>query len=185
MPNHRKLTDGGRVFFSRPQLVFVGILFGMASVVIFFLGVLIGQSIEERKLLRHQDELVKVPVNTNSKKDDVITFYDTLTKPKPPVVPKVSEKLKAVQSQPSWTVQVTAHRSRSTADSMVTELKKRGYKAYITAGKLRTKTAAGKIRTAIFYRVRVGRYDTRQEAMVELRRLPKTAKYKNAMIVGY
>ena len=66
---------------------------------------------------------------------------------------------------------------------MVAELKKRGYKAYITAGKLKTKTAAGKLRTETFYRVRVGRYDTRQEAMVDLRRLPKTAKYKNAMMI--
>lgn len=184
MPNHRKLTDGGRIYFSRPQLVFVAVLFGMATVVIFLLGILIGQSIEERKLLRHQDELVKVPVDTNPKKDDVITFYDTLTKPKPPVVPKVSEKLKAVQVQPSWTVQVNAHRSRATADSMVTELKKRGYKAYITAGKLKTKTPAGKLKTKTFYRVRVGRYGTRQAAMVELRRL-KLANYKNAMIMGY
>ena len=52
MANHRKATDGGNVYFSRRQLFTVASLFVTASALIFFLGILIGQSIEERKLLR-------------------------------------------------------------------------------------------------------------------------------------
>ena len=166
MANHRKLTDGGLAYFSRTQLVTLTVLFGIASVVIFFLGILIGQSIEERKLLQREEELVKVPVNSDAKKEEVLTFYDTLTKPKPP------EKPEAPKAQPPWTVQIAAHRNRATADGMVAELKKRGYPAYVTSGELNRKT---------FYRVRVGRYGTRQEAMADLQRL-KNEDYKNAMI---
>ena len=176
MANHRKLTDGGPVYFNRFQLVTVAVLFGIASVAIFFLGILIGQSIEERKLLR-EEELVKVPVNANAKKEDDITFYETLTKPeasadpKTPAGPKAAEKQKAVQTQTPWTLQVAALRRRATADSMAADLKKRGYRAYVTPGDKR-KT---------FYRVRVGRYRTRREAMEDLLRL-KNENYQNAMI---
>ena len=173
MANHRKLTDGGQVYFSRPQLVTVAVLFGIASVVVFFLGILIGQRIEERKLLQREEEVVKVPANSNAIKDDVIiTFPETLTQPKTPSDPKPPAKTNVVKTQPPWTVQIAAHRSRATADSMVAKLKKRGYRAYVTAGELNRKT---------FYRVRVGRYGTRREAMADLQRL-KTENYKNAMI---
>ncbi len=169
MANHRKLTGGGQIYFSRTQLVTVTVLFGIASVVVFFLGILIGQSIEEQKLLQREEEVVKVPANSNAIKDDVIiTFPETLTQPKTPSDPKT----KVVKTQPPWTVQIAAHRSRATADSMVAELKKRGYRAYVTAGELNRKT---------FYRIRVGRYGTRRAAMADLQRL-KTDNYKNAMI---
>ena len=174
MANHRKLTDGGHVYFSRTQLITVTILSGAASVFIFFLGILIGQSIEERKLLQREEELVKVPVNSDAKKEDVITFYETLTKPKTPSDAKAPEKPEPVQAKTPWTIQVAAPRSRVTADSMAAKLKKRGYEAYVTAGQLNQKT---------FYRVRVGRYRNRTEAVADLQRL-KTEDYKNAYITG-
>lgn len=174
MANHRKLTDGGHVYFSRTQLITVTVLFGAATIFIFFLGILIGQSIEERKLLQREDELVKVPVDSGAKKEDVITFYDTLTKPKPASDAKPPEKPQAVRASTPWTIQVTAPQSRATADSMAAKLKQRGYEAYVTARQLNRKT---------FYRVRVGRYRTRRDAVTDLRRL-KTENYKNAYITG-
>ena len=173
MANLRKLTDGGHVYFSRTQLITVTILFGAASVFIFFLGILIGQSIEERKLLQREEELVKVPVDADAKKEDEITFYETLTKPKPPSEAKPPEKPEPVQAKtPRFTIQVAAPRKRATADSMAVRLKKRGYEAYVTIGQLNQKT---------FYRVRVGRYRNRTEAVADLRRL-KNQDYKNAYI---
>ena len=172
MANHRKATDGGNIYFSRRQLFTVASLFVTASALIFFLGILIGQSIEERKLLRREGPAVQGAVKSGAPKaDQDLTFYDTLTKPE--AAPPSAEATRAAADVKNpWTLQVAAIRSRATADKMVAELKKRGYRAYVTSGTLNQKT---------FYRVRVGAYGTRQGAMADLQRL-KAAKYKNAMI---
>lgn len=176
MANHRKATDGGNVYFSRRQLFIVASLFVAASTFIFVLGILIGQSIEERKLLRREEAAVQVPVKSGAPKaDQEMTFYDTLTKPEPAPAPTQETPAKpkeAGETNTPWTVQVAASRSRATADNMVAELKKRGYQAYVTSGRLNQKT---------FYRVRVGTHGTRQGAMADLQRL-KASNYKNAMI---
>ena len=173
MANHRKATDGGSVSFSRRQLFIAAPLYVIASAFIFLLGILIGQSIEERKILRREEPAVKVPVKTDAPKaDQEMTFYDTLGKPDP-APPRAQEPpANAGAAKVPWSVQVAAVRSRATADKMAAELKKQGHRAYVTTGRLNEKT---------FYRVRVGRYGTRQEAMAELQRL-KAAKYTNAML---
>lgn len=177
MANHRKATDGGNVYFSRRQLFAVASLFVASSAFIFFLGILIGQSIEERKLLSRQESAVQVPVKSGAPKPDrEVTFYETLTQPEP-ASPPGEEKparetpAKAVDRKAPWTVQVVASRSRDTADKMAAALKKRGYRAYVTSIRLNQKT---------FYRVRVGAYETRQAAAADLERLRDT--YKNAEI---
>lgn len=173
MANHRKATDGGSVSFSRRQLFIVAPLYVIASAFIFLLGILIGQSVEERKILRREEPAVKVPVKTDAPKaDQEMTFYDTLGKPDP-APPRAEEPpANAGAAKLPWSVQVAASRSRATANKMAAALKKQGYRAYVTSGRLNEKT---------FYRVRVGRFGARQEAMAELQRL-KAAKYKNAMI---
>lgn len=173
MANHRKATDGGSVSFSRRQLFIVAPLYVVASAFIFLLGILIGQSIEERKILRREEPAVKVPVKPDAPKaDQEMTFYDTLGKPEP-TPPRVEEPpADTGAAKVPWSVQVAASRSRATADKLAAALKKQGHGAYVTTGRLNDKT---------FYRVRVGRFGTRQEAMAELQRL-KAAKYKNAMI---
>ncbi len=174
MANHRKATTGGNVYFSRRQLFGVASLFVGAAAVIFFFGILIGQSIEERKLLRKGDAGVTVPVNPGVPGDDQeLTFYDTLTQPAPPKPSTPAQSPPTDDRETPWTVQVAAAETRARADRMAAELKKRGYPAYVTSGRLNQKT---------FYRVRVGRYRSRQEAMVDLQRLKKH-KY-DPMIMG-
>ncbi len=173
MANHRQATDGGRLSFSRRQLFSVAFLFVTASVVVFLLGILIGQSIEERKLVRRPEPAVHVPVTSGAPAaDQEMTFYDTLTKPEPAPPRAEPAAARAAGEETRWTVQVAAIRSRTTAEEMVSELKKRGYKAYVTSGTLNRTT---------FYRVRVGSHGTRRGAMADLQRL-KAANYKNAMI---
>ena len=52
-----------RFYFSRGQLVLLGAAFTLGSVIIFLLGIFVGQSLEERKLLKKEGSLVKIPVN--------------------------------------------------------------------------------------------------------------------------
>lgn len=185
MADHRKATEDGLVYFNRPQLITVSSLFVAGFVVVFFLGILIGQSIEERKLLRTEGQAVRVPVESGAPKDEQdMTFYETLTTPKPPPATEISPDPKPSRDpKPSaqgrtegdpapWTVQVFASRSRSTADDMVAKLRRQGYGAYMVSVQLNDRT---------FYRVRVGRYGSRQDAMGDLERL-KAANFKNAEI---
>jgi len=51
-----------RFYFSRGQMVLLGAAFTVASVIIFFLGIFIGKGIEERRLVRKEEPLVKIPV---------------------------------------------------------------------------------------------------------------------------
>ena len=55
-----------RFYFSRGQMVLLGGAFTAASLVIFFLGIFVGKSIEERKLLKKEEPLVKIPVKPGS-----------------------------------------------------------------------------------------------------------------------
>lgn len=85
MSENRK-DNGGLYYFSKTQLVIVGTGFTVTCVLVFLLGILIGQGVEERKLLKQEEPLVKVPLQPlapgtkqGSSKDE-LTFYDTLAK---------------------------------------------------------------------------------------------------------
>jgi DedD protein len=86
MAENRK-DNGGLYYFSKTQLVVVGAGFAATCVLVFLLGILIGQGVEERKLLKQEEPLVKVPLQPlapgtkqGSSGKDELTFYDTLAK---------------------------------------------------------------------------------------------------------
>jgi cell division septation protein DedD len=86
MAENRKGNDG-LYYVSKTQLVVVAAGFTLTCALIFLLGILIGQGIEERKLLKQEEPLVKVPLQPlapgskqGSAGKDELTFYDTLAK---------------------------------------------------------------------------------------------------------
>ncbi len=76
-----------RFYFSRGQMVLLGAAFTAASLVIFFMGIYVGKSIEERKLLKKEEPLVKIPIKPGSAEPaaeapqarNEITFNDSLS----------------------------------------------------------------------------------------------------------
>jgi cell division septation protein DedD len=79
-----------RFYFSRGQMVLLGAAFTVASVIIFFLGIFIGKGIEERRLVRKEEPVVKIPVKPGVQESsagstptarDEITFNDPLPSP--------------------------------------------------------------------------------------------------------
>jgi cell division protein FtsN len=90
MAENRKGNEAGIFYFSKSQLVLVTVGFALTCVLVFLLGIVIGQGIEERKLLKQEEPLVKVPIQPPGAaaksgqeapaKDDQLTFYDTLGK---------------------------------------------------------------------------------------------------------
>jgi cell division protein FtsN len=213
MAENRRDKDK-RLFFTRGQMVLLASAFTLASVIIFFLGMIVGKGIEARKIIKAEEPLVKIPVKPSSQgsavapgaqtKED-ITFYDTLTKPsgaetpveekpkdtkppekvaktevktsKPPAkeepapapakVPvkaaspaeapaqTISDTRESKDPNPSWTVQVNAYPDERSAKLLVDQLKNKGYNAKVTEVLNKGKT---------WYRVRVGRYDSKEEA---------------------
>lgn len=89
MAENRKDRESGLYYFSKGQLVVVATGFTATCVLVFLLGILIGQGLEERKLRKQEEPLVKVPLQplTPGSKPgqgapgkDELTFYDTLGK---------------------------------------------------------------------------------------------------------
>lgn len=92
MAENRRGKDHGLYSFSRGQLAILASGFTITSVVVFFLGILVGQGIEERKLLKKEEPLAKIPIQplpqeshsaSQAAAKEEITFYDTLTKVSP------------------------------------------------------------------------------------------------------
>ncbi len=73
-----------------------------------------------------------------------------------------------------WSVQVNATKDAFTARKIVQELRGRGYNAYAVDVQLRGET---------WYRVRVGRFPTMQEATAMVVRLKNTERYSRAFLV--
>lgn len=196
MAENRRGKDK-RYFFSRGQFILLGCGFTVTAVIIFFLGMLVGQAIEERKIAKPAEPPMKIPVRpalgTQSEPAhfrEEMTFYDTLTKSLPPPLrdgdePKtigvdMKGKRSAAQAEPPperkmrekaavgkkaaaeaspadrpWTVQVNALPDEKTARAWVDRLKDKGYQAYVSEVNHNGK---------LWYRVRVGRFETREEA---------------------
>jgi cell division septation protein DedD len=214
MAENRREKDK-RFYFSRGQLVLLGSAFTLASIVIFLLGIFVGKRIEERKVAKPEEPLIRIPVKPSGQgtsgasagqSREEITFYDTLAKsaraePPPedkskevkqpekgtqpdakgppsktketsrPAQTKPAERAKAAAEKPNpapvaqaaegaesgqaWYVQVNALPDENSAKVWVNRLRDKGYKAYLTEAHVKGK---------VWYRVRVGRYSSREEA---------------------
>jgi cell division septation protein DedD len=219
MAENRRGKGQGPYYFTRGQLVLLAAGFTASSIVIFLLGIFIGKGIEERKLLKKEEPLVKMPIQatTGSKsgtplKED-LTFYDTLAKTRTATqvaeegqaaekdtkfevketgsvsVKDGKEKAEKTQSAPEvkkqtpapktqetaapentkrnggWTVQVNAYGNEKDAQALAKKLKDKGYDSYVTFTTIKGRA---------WYRVRVGRLETREQAQA----LQETLKQK-------
>jgi len=186
-----------RFYFSRGQMVLLGGAFVLASVVIFFLGMFVGKSIEERKIAKREEPLVRIPVKPEgaaAQKRDEVTFNESVAKAPPaavvqeksqaakppekiaraeaaaPTPEKKAEKvaaeaaakkseavanLESTDQGKIWRVQVNAFPDERSAKLLVDRLKNKGYNAYVSEVQNRGKT---------WYRVSVGRYNSREDA---------------------
>ena len=202
-----------RFYFSRGQMVLLGGAFVLASVVIFFLGMFIGKSIEERKIAKQEEPLVRVPVKpegAGGQKRDEITFnqveskapmatgvQENLPAEKPTEkiakaeapAPKSEKKAEKVATEGAskkseastkaeatdqgkiWRAQVNAFPDERSAKLLVDRLKNKGYNAYVSEAPNRGKT---------WYRVSIGRYNSRDEAERTVEALKTKENYLQA-----
>ena len=86
-----------------------------------------------------------------------------LPQPKAPDEDKVAAVAKTNTTGPTYTIQAAAVRNAKDADRMIEKLKKRGYPAYRSIGKVQGK--------GIWFRVRIGSYKSKSEARQTLDKL--------------
>jgi cell division septation protein DedD len=218
MAENRRAQGQGFYYFTRAQLVILAVAFAVTFVVIFFLGILVGKGIEERKLLKREEPIVKIPIQPSAQGsgpskgalgEQEMTFYDTLTrgpggkmrtegqaqgvqlkkkktatpaKKKPPVAakatmpPRKGKDKKSVETsrkEPVWSVQVNAFIHQKEANNLAQRMKTTGHDAFIVSTRVKGRT---------WYRVRVGRFETRGEAEKLLRTLQTKGRYTKAII---
>jgi septal ring-binding cell division protein DamX len=183
MAENRRERDG-RYYFTRGQLALLGAAFTAASLVVFVLGIFVGKEIEARRIVRPEEPLVKVPIkpppdkgggNGGTAKKDDLTFYNTLTDTAPAKPVESAEKVAAKKAPATareeakpeaesaeaknrgktWSVQVNSYPDAKSAGELLEQLKNKGYSAFVTEAQVNGKT---------WYRVRVGRFTSREEA---------------------
>jgi cell division septation protein DedD len=170
--------------------------------IVFFLGMLVGQGMEERKIVKPAEPVMKIPIRPPQGANSEITFYDTLTRPAPaqsrseeepreakkaeknakaesrenrlPARQEVASVAKRAEDKPApggskprpaeadakesrrpWTVQVNAFPEEKSAKTLVDRLRDKGYNAYLSESRIEGR---------VWYRVRVGRFESRDEA---------------------
>jgi cell division septation protein DedD len=206
MAENRKGKDK-RFYFSRGQFLLLGCGFSVASMIVFFLGMLVGQGMEERKIVKPAEPAMRIPIRPSASSasagaKEEITFYDTLTRPAPaqarteeetreakkaeknskaesrenrlPARQELASVAKRAEDKPApaaskarpseadakesrrpWTVQVNAFPDEKSAKTWVDRLRDKGYNAYLSESRIQGR---------VWYRVRVGHFETRDEA---------------------
>jgi DedD protein len=207
MAENRREKDR-RLYFTRGQLALLAGAFTVAATVVFVLGMFVGRDIEARKVVRPEEPLVKVPVSPppakgtteaehGQNKDD-LTFYNTLTKTrsakpaeekaeanatelaeKPASeapAPTAGAATQAANAEPAtgaktWSVQVNSYPDAKSANDLIDRLKNKGYNAFVTEANINEKQ---------WYRVRVGRFASRDEAIKTEASLKNSENYPKA-----
>lgn len=107
MAENRRARGQRSYYMSRGQLVILALGFTVTSSIVFFLGMIVGQGIEERKLLQKgsNEPVTKIPLQASpegarlsgrSQDEQEMTFYETLSKSPQPAKKKVRKKRQAI-----------------------------------------------------------------------------------------
>lgn len=136
MAENRRSRSQGFYYFSRGQLAILAVGFTVTCTLTFFLGMLIGQGIEERKLLKRegQGSVAKIPTRPPRRgssparatpQDQEMTFYDTLTKTPPRAKARPERKAQVSQPKNQAAKKAKARVARSTVKEKKPTTRKR------------------------------------------------------------
>jgi cell division septation protein DedD len=87
----------------------------------------------------------------------------------------ISDRTQGVNSNTQWSVQISAAPTRGMAATLLQRLKADGYDSYIVQAEVKGQT---------YYRVRVGRFGTRDEAESVRESLAREESYRDAYLTG-
>jgi len=168
--------SGKKLYFSRDQLVVLALAFTVTAASIAFLGVLTGKQLEATRIVKNETSSAKVSIDPPDEAAGAVptgadegasSFRPPANGPdaqptnealSPAALRQqsaISQPGKRAEPMKAWAVQVKAAPDKPSADAWVNRLKSKGYDAFVVEADIRGKT---------WYRVRVGSFDTRQDA---------------------
>ena len=169
MNENRKARGRGFYYLSRGQLAILAVAFTVTSAAVFFLGVFVGQGIEEGKLLKSGEAVARIPIQPVSpglalskggSSEPEMTFYDTLSKTTSPVETKADGAAKKVETK------------KQTAKTEVKKTKaSTGAKSPKSLAKVEKKARVPKIIKGSVWSVQVNAFRQQQDARQLARKL--------------
>jgi cell division septation protein DedD len=93
----------------------------------------------------------------------------------PPARSPQTQSAKTTNLDKKWSVQISAVPAKETADSLVQQLKAKGFDSYLVQTDVKGQT---------YYRVRVGHFDAREEAEALRQSLARQESYRDAYLTG-
>ena len=178
-----------RFYFSRGQLILLGGAFALASAIIFIIGMLVGKGIEERKIIKRDEPLVKIPVKPTPQESsaapasapkDVITFNEPASKSPSDASPVQEPAKPAEKTTEKRAASEAPTKIREATDTAAAKEAGKPWRAQVNAypdersaklivDRLKNKGYNAYVTEAqnkgkTWYRVNVGRYGSREEA---------------------
>jgi cell division septation protein DedD len=171
-----------RFYFTRAQGAALAVMFVASAVIIFYLGTPAGKNMETR--VNGADE--KPDVHPSAATADDSVRFAAKSAPggdeagiesllEPATTGPIAHLKESAGLSKKWSVQISAAPAKDIADTLVQRLKANGYDGYVIQAEVKGQT---------YYRVRVGRFATREEAESARQSLVRQEGYQDAYLTG-
>ncbi|HYY24274.1 MAG TPA: SPOR domain-containing protein [Candidatus Udaeobacter sp.] len=171
-----------RFYFTRAQAAALAAMFVASAVIIFYLGTPSGENIQEG--VNGAGEKPDVHASASTADDSVRFAAKSASAGEEAAVQSALETAgtgpiahfaESAGLSKKWSVQISAAPAKDIADNLVQRLKANGYDAYVVQAEVNGQT---------YYRVRVGRFDAREEAESARQSLARQEGYRDAYLTG-
>lgn len=171
-----------RYYFTRTQGAALAAMFVASAVVIFYLGTTAGKNIQKRVNgvggkpdVHASASTSKGAVRFGEKSSLAAETVDVQAVLAPAKTNPIVHSVESADLSKKWSVQVSATPAKDIADSLLQKLKASGYDGYVVEAEVKGQT---------YYRLRVGRFDAREEAESMRQSLAGQVGYRDAYLTG-
>jgi cell division septation protein DedD len=171
-----------RFYFARRQGAALAAMIVASAAIVFYLGVPAGKNMETQ--VNGADEKPDVH-SSAAAADDSVEFAAKNASAgdeagvqsllKPARTGPIAHLTESADLSKKWSVQIAAAPAKDIADTLVQRLKANGYDGYVIQAEVKGQS---------YYRVRVGRFDTREEAESVRQSLVRQEGYRDAYLTG-
>jgi len=171
-----------RFHFKRTQGAALAAMFVASAVVIFYLGTPAGKNIQKRVNGAGGKPDVHASASTPNgavrfaaKSASAADGAGVQALLEPAKTSPIAHSAEGADLSKKWSVQISAAPAKESADTLVQRLKANGYDGYVVQAEVKGQT---------YYRVRVGRFDAREEAESVRQSLARQEGYRDAYLTG-
>lgn len=184
-PFHRRerhRTVCRRYYFTHTQGAALAAMFVASAVLVFYLGTTVGKNIQKR--INGMGGKLDVHAAASTSKGAVLLVAKSPSAAEgaygqgilaPVKTIPIAHSAESADLSKKWSVQVSATPAKDIADTLVQRLKASGYDVYAVEAEVKGQT---------YYRVRVGRFDAREEAESVRQSLALQVGYRDAYLTG-